>query len=63
MEYLLSVPRPAGGTLQDNAYVISNSVGDEEEVYRVEYKSSLSDEVWTTYPLTSDTIAFESPLP
>ena len=38
-EYLLSVPRPAGGTLQDNAYVISN-----EEVYRVEYRSSLDGE-------------------
>jgi prepilin-type N-terminal cleavage/methylation domain-containing protein len=63
MEYLLSVPRPAGGTLQDNAYVISNSVGDEEEVYRVEYKSSLSDEAWTSYPLTSDTIAFDPPQP
>jgi type II secretory pathway pseudopilin PulG len=61
-EYLLSVPRPGGGTLQDNAYVISNSVGDEEEVYRVEYRSSLGVE-WSTYPLTSDTIAFESPLP
>jgi prepilin-type N-terminal cleavage/methylation domain-containing protein len=57
-EYLLSVPRPAGGTLQNNAYIISN-----DEVYRVEYKSSLSDEVWTSYPLTSDTIAFESPQP
>jgi prepilin-type N-terminal cleavage/methylation domain-containing protein len=56
-EYLLSVPRPAGGTLQDNAYVISN-----EEVYRVEYRSSLDGE-WSTYPLTSDTIAFESPQP
>ena len=56
-EYLLSVPRPAGGTLQDNAYVISN-----EEVYRVEYRSSL-DEEWSTYPLFSDTIAFESPQP
>jgi prepilin-type N-terminal cleavage/methylation domain-containing protein len=61
-EYLLSVPRPAGGTLQGNAYVISNSVGDEEEVYRVEYRSSLDGE-WSTYPLTSDTIAFESPQP
>jgi len=56
-EYLLSVPRPAGGTLQDNAYVISN-----EEVYRVEYRSSL-DEEWSDYPLTSDTVAFESPQP
>jgi len=56
-EYLLSVPRPAGGTLQDNAYVISD-----EEVYSVEYKPSLDGE-WTTYPLTSDTIAFESPQP
>ena len=56
-EYLLSVPRPAGGTLQDNAYVISN-----EEVYRVEYRSSLDGE-WSTYPLISDTIAFESPQP
>jgi prepilin-type N-terminal cleavage/methylation domain-containing protein len=56
-EYLLSVPRPAGGTLQDNAYVISN-----EEVYRVEYKSSLDGE-WAPYPLTSDTIAFNSPRP
>ncbi len=56
-EYLLSVPRPAGGTLQDNAYVISN-----EEVYRVEYKSSLDGE-WAPYPLTSDTIAFDSPQP
>ncbi len=54
-EYLLSVPRPGGGTLQDNAYVISN-----EEVYIVEYKPSLDGE-WTTLPLTSDTIAFESP--
>jgi prepilin-type N-terminal cleavage/methylation domain-containing protein len=54
-EYLLSVPRPAGGTLQDNAYVISN-----EEVYRVEYKPSL-DEEWSDYPLTSDTVALESP--
>jgi prepilin-type N-terminal cleavage/methylation domain-containing protein len=62
-EYLLSVPRPAGGTLQDNAYVISNSDGDEEEVYRVQYKSSLSDEVWAPCPLTSDTIAFDSPQP
>ncbi len=62
MEYLLSVPRPGGGTLQDNAYVISNSVGDEEEVYRVEYRSSLDGE-WSTYPLTSDTIAFDPPQP
>lgn len=57
MEYLLSVPRPEGGTLQDNAYVISNEV-----VYRVEYRSSLDGE-WSTYPLISDTIAFESPQP
>ena len=56
-EYLLSVPRPGGGTLQDNAYVISN-----EEVYRVEYKSSL-DGAWTAFPLISDTIAFESSQP
>ena len=54
-EYLLSVPRPAGGTLQNNAYVISN-----EEVYRVEYKPSLDGE-WSDYPLTSDTVALESP--
>ena len=54
-EYLLSVPRPAGGTLQNNAYVISD-----EEVYKVEYKFSPTDEEWTTYHLTSDTIAFES---
>ena len=57
-EYLLSVPRPAGGTLQNNAYVISD-----EEVYRIEYKFSPTDEAWTTYPLTSDTIAFDSPAP
>jgi prepilin-type N-terminal cleavage/methylation domain-containing protein len=56
-EYLLSVPRPEGGTLQDNAYVISNEV-----VYSVEYKSSLDGE-WAPYPLTSDTMAFESPQP
>ena len=56
-EYLLSVPRPGGGTLQDNAYVISN-----EEVYSVEYKSSLEG-AWTAFPLTSDTIAFESSQP
>ena len=62
MEYLLSVPRPGGGTLQDNAYVRSNSQGDLEEVYSVEYKTSLDGE-WTTYPLTSDTMAFESPQP
>jgi prepilin-type N-terminal cleavage/methylation domain-containing protein len=62
-EYLLSVPRPGGGTLQDNVYVRSNSQGELEEVYRVEYKSSLSDEAWTTYPLTSDTIAFDPPQP
>ena len=58
-EYLLSVPRPGDGTLQDNVYVRSNSQGELEEVYRVEYRSSL-DGAWTTYPLTSDTIAFES---
>jgi len=57
-EYLLSVPRPAGGTLQNNAYVISD-----EEVYKVEYKFSPTDEAWTTYPLTSDTIAFDFPAP
>jgi prepilin-type N-terminal cleavage/methylation domain-containing protein len=62
-EYLLSVPRPGGGTLQDNVYVRSNSRGELEEVYRVEYKSSLTDEAWTTYPLTSDTMAFDSPQP
>ena len=56
-EYLLSVPRPKGGTLQDNAYVILN-----EEVYSVEYKSSL-DRAWTAFPLTSDTIAFEPSQP
>ena len=56
-EYLLTVPRPGGGTLQDNAYVISN-----EEVYRVEYNSSL-DGAWTAFPLTSDTIAFEPSQP
>ena len=61
-EYLLSVPRPGDGTLQDNVYVRSNSQGELEEVYRVEYTSSL-DGAWTTYPLTSDTIAFESPQP
>ena len=61
-EYLLSVPRPAGGTLQDNVYVRSNSQGELEEVYMVEYKSSLDGE-WSTYPLISDTIAFESPQP
>jgi hypothetical protein len=55
MEYLLSVPRPGGGTLQDNVYVRSN-----EEVYSVEYKPSL-DEEWSDYPLTSDTVALESP--
>jgi prepilin-type N-terminal cleavage/methylation domain-containing protein len=62
MEYLLSVPRPGGGTLQDNVYVRSNSQGKLEEVYSVEYKPSLDGE-WTTYPLTSDTMAFESPQP
>lgn len=56
-EYLLSVPRPAGGTLQNNAYILSN-----EEVYRVEYKSSLDGE-WGAYPLISDTVVFESPQP
>ena len=61
-EYLLSVPRPGDGTLQDNVYVRSNSQGELEEVYRVEYKSSL-DGAWTTFPLTSDTIAFESSQP
>ena len=62
MEYLLSVPRPGGGTLQDNVYVRSNSQGELEEVYSVEHKSSL-DGAWTPYPLTSDTIAFDSPQP
>ena len=38
-EYLLSVPRPGDGTLQDNVYVRSNSQGELEEVYRVEYTS------------------------
>ena len=61
-EYLLSVPRPGDGTLQDGVYVRSNSQGELEEVYRVEYKSSL-DGAWTLYPLTSDTIAFDSPQP
>jgi len=61
-EYLLSVPRPGDGTLQDNVYVRSNSQGELEEVYSVEHKSSLDGE-WTTYPLTSDTIAFDSPQP
>ena len=61
-EYLLSVRRPGGGTLQDNVYVRSNSQGELEEVYRVEYKPSLDGE-WTTYPLTSDTMAFDSPQP
>ena len=59
-EYLLSVPRPGGGTLQDGVYVRSNSQGELEEVYRVEYRASI-DGKWTTYPLTSDTIAFDSP--
>ena len=61
-EYLLSVPRPGDGNLQDNVYVRSNGQGELEEVYRVEYKSSLDGE-WTLYPLTSDTIAFDSPQP
>ena len=61
-EYLLSVPRPGDGTLQDGVYVRSNSEEELEEVYRVEYKSSLDGE-WSTYPLTSDTIAFGSPQP
>jgi prepilin-type N-terminal cleavage/methylation domain-containing protein len=61
-EYLLSVPRPGDGTLQDGVYVRSNSQEELEEVYRVEYKSSLDGE-WTLYPLTSDTIAFHSPQP
>ena len=61
-EYLLSVPRPGDGNLQDNVYVRSNGQGELEEVYRVEYKSSLDGE-WTLYPLTSDTIAFHSPQP
>ena len=61
-EYLLSVPRPGDGTLQDGVYVRSNSQEELEEVYRVEYKSSL-DGAWTTFPLTSDTIAFESSQP
>ena len=61
-EYLLSVPRPGDGTLQDGVYVRSNSEEELEEVYRVEYKSSL-DGAWTTFPLTSDTIAFESSQP
>jgi len=61
-EYLLSVRRPGGGTLQDNVYVRSNSQGELEEVYRVEYKPSLDGE-WAPYPLTSDTMAFESPQP
>jgi len=62
MEYLLSVPRPGDGTLQDSVYVRSNSQGELEEVYRVEYKPSL-DGAWTLFPLTSDTIAFDSPAP
>ena len=61
-EYLLSVPRPGDGTLQDGVYVRSNSEEELEEVYRVEYKSSL-DGACTTFPLTSDTIAFESSQP
>ena len=61
-EYLLSVPRPGDGTLQDGVYVRSNSQGELEEVYSVEYKPSL-DGAWTTYPLTSDTIAFDSAQP
>ena len=61
-EYLLSVPRPGGGTLQDNAYVMSNSQGELEEVYRIEYRASI-DGKWNTHPLTSDTIAFDSPQP
>ena len=61
-EYLLTVPRPGDGTLQDGVYVRSNSQGELEEVYRVEYTSSL-DGAWTTYPLTSDTIAFEPSQP
>ena len=61
-EYLLSVPRPGDGTLQDGVYVRSNSQEELEEVYRVEYKSSL-DGALTTFPLTSDTIAFESSQP
>ena len=67
-EYLLSVPRPGDGTLQDGVYVKSNSQGELEEVYRVQYKASLDgtaslDGPWTTFPLTSDTIAFESSQP
>ena len=61
-EYLLSVPRPGDGTLQDNVYVRSNGQGELEEVYSVEHKSSLDGE-WAPYPLTSDTMAFESPQP
>lgn len=62
MEFLLSVPRPVGGTFEDNAYFMPNSSGALEEVYRVEYASSLDGE-WTPYDLTSDTMAFESPQP
>ena len=61
-EYLLSVPRPGDGTLQDGVYVKSNSQGELEEVYRVEYRASI-DGKWNTHPLTSDTIAFDSPQP
>lgn len=61
-EYLLSVPRPGGGTLQDGVYVMSNSQAELEEVYRVEYRASI-DGAWTTSPLTSDKIAFESSQP
>lgn len=61
-EYLLSVPRPGDGTLQDGVYVRSNSQGELEEVYSVEYKPSL-DGAWTSYPLISDTIAFDSAQP
>lgn len=62
MEFLLSVPRPVGGTFEDNAYFMPNSSGALEEVYRVEYASSLEGE-WTPHDLTSDTMAFESPQP
>ena len=61
-EYLLSVPRPGDGTLQDGVYVRSNGQGELEEVYSVEHKPSLDGD-WTLYPLSSDTIAFDSPQP
>jgi len=55
-EYLLMVPRPAGGFLENDAYVLETSENVFEQVYGLEQSSDL--ENWEPCPLPLDTITF-----